>query len=536
VAQIGAAIGRQFPYALLRAVSDLPEDGLRAALARLVASELVFQRGTPPDAFYTFKHALVQDAAHGSLLRTTRQQLHAQIAQALEAQSPELMDSQLEIFAQHYAEAGLVEKSAAYWGKAGHRSVSRSAMAEAAGQFQKALDQLAFLPDSSERRRQELEYCSALGGVLMAVKGHTAPETGGAYYRARELWEQLGAPTEFLHIAYGQHRYHLYRGEFELAVRLVEDLLRLSRQHDDAAGLVLGHHAAGRNLWFAGEFAAARSHLEKALAIHNATIERMLAHQVGASPRVNSMVVLAIVLLCLGHPEQAVALSDAAIMDARGLGHLPSLVAVLTLAGLLFAEVGDDMILAERLDELAMAVAEQSFPVWATAVPMRRGWLQVKNGDPIGGMALLRRGAAAFRATGTLNGAPWFFSLQAEACEIAEQFEEASTLLDEALGLVERTGERWYAAEINRRKGRLLLRQGDSAAAEALYCNALGIAAKQGAKLWELRAAASLARLRRDQGRRAEARDLLAAVYDWFTEGFNTSDLKDAKALLDELA
>jgi predicted ATPase len=375
-----------------------------------------------------------------------------------------------------------------------------------------------------------------LGGVLTAVKGHSAPETGRAYYRARELWEQLGAPTEFLHIPYGQHRYHLYRGEFELAMRLVEDLLRLSRQHDDAAGLVLGHHAAGRNLWFAGEFAAARLHLEQALAIHDAEIERMLAHQVGASPRVNSMVMLAIVLLCLGHPEQAVALSDAAITEARGLAHLPSLVAVLTLSGLLFAEVGDDTILGERLDQLAMALAEQSFPVWATAVPMRRGWLQVKNGDPIGGMALLRSGAAAFRATGTLNGAPWFFSLQAEACEITEQFEEASTLLDEALRLVERTGERWYAAEINRRKGRVLLRQGHAKAAEDLYREAIGIAVEQGARLWELRAAVSLARLRRDQGRRTEARDLLAPVYGWFTEGFDTPDLKQAKALLHELA
>ena len=206
VAQIGAAIGREFSYALLHAVSRLPEDELQAALARLVASELVFQRGTPPDAVYTFKHALVQDAAHGSLLRSSRQQLHAQIAEALETHSPELMDSQPELFAQHYAEAGLVEKSVAYWGKAGQRSAARSAMAEAAAQLQKGLDQLALLPDSRERQRQELEFCSALGAVLQAVKGSAAPETGHAYARARELWEQLGSPSEFLQIPYGQSR------------------------------------------------------------------------------------------------------------------------------------------------------------------------------------------------------------------------------------------------------------------------------------------------------------------------------------------
>jgi predicted ATPase len=187
VAQIGAAIGRQFSYPVLHAVSRLPEDKLRGALAQLVASELVFQRGTPPEGVYSFKHALVQDAAHGSLLRSARQQLHAQIADALETLFPELLDTQPELFAQHYAEAGLVEKSVTYWGKAGHRSVARSAMAEAAAQFHRGLDQLALLPDDAARQRQELELWSAQGAVLQAVKGYAAPETGHAYSRAREL-------------------------------------------------------------------------------------------------------------------------------------------------------------------------------------------------------------------------------------------------------------------------------------------------------------------------------------------------------------
>jgi predicted ATPase len=199
VAQIGAAIGRHFSYPLLRVVSRLAEGELRVALAGLVASELVFQRGTPPDAVYSFKHVLVQDAAHGSLLRSARQQLHAQIAEALETHSPELMDSQPEIFAQHYAEAGLVEKSVACWGKAGRRSVARSTMPEAAAQFRRGIDQLALLPDSPERQRQELEFFSALGAVLNAVKGHSAPETGHAYARARELWERRVRPrTSFM--------------------------------------------------------------------------------------------------------------------------------------------------------------------------------------------------------------------------------------------------------------------------------------------------------------------------------------------------
>jgi predicted ATPase len=194
VAQTGAAIGREFAYEVLRAVANLAENELHAALHRLIASELIFERGTPPDAVYTFKHALVQDAAHSSLRRSVRRQLHAQIAEALETHSPDLMDSQPELFAQHYAEAGLVEKSVAFWGRAGWRSTARSAMAEAAAQLKKGLDQLALVPDSPERRRRELEFCSALGAVLLAAKGLGAPETGQAYARARELWEQLGSP------------------------------------------------------------------------------------------------------------------------------------------------------------------------------------------------------------------------------------------------------------------------------------------------------------------------------------------------------
>ena len=283
-AQIGAAIGRQFSYALLRAVSDLPEDELRAALARLVASELVLQRGTLSEAVYTFKYALVQDAAHGSLLRSTRQQLHARIAAALETHSPELMETQPELFAQHYVEAGLIEKSVTYWGKAGHRSTARSAMAEAAAQFQEALNQLALLPDTPERRRQELEFCNSLGRALRFSKGLAAPDTGRAYARAQELWEQLGAPTGFNLFTFTQSLYHMNRGELDQAQSLAEDLLRLSRQHNDAGGLVLGHLSGGRNLLFSGELTSSRSHLEQVLALYDPNSHRSLFHHANIYP------------------------------------------------------------------------------------------------------------------------------------------------------------------------------------------------------------------------------------------------------------
>jgi predicted ATPase len=267
LAQIGAAIGRWFRYTLIRAVSGVPEEELQASLARLVASELVFQTGAPPDAVYTFNHVLVQEAAYGSLLRNTRQHLHGQIAAALEAHFPEMMDSQPELFARHYTAAGLVEKSVSYWSKAAQRSAARSALAEAAAQFQKALDQLALLPDNPERRRQELEFWSASGAVYQAVKGNAASETGHAYTRARELWEQLGSPVGFLGVPFGQSLHHVFRGELELALRLDEDLLRLSRQRNDSAGLVLGHYSTGRDLMFGGRFELSRSHLEGACAL-----------------------------------------------------------------------------------------------------------------------------------------------------------------------------------------------------------------------------------------------------------------------------
>ena len=317
VAQIGAAIGREFSYALLRAVSRVPEDELQAALTRLVASELLFQRGTPPDAVYAFKHALVQDAAHGSLLRGSRQQLHAHIAEALETHSPELMASQPELFAQHYAEAGMTEKSVTCWGKAGRRSAARSAMAEAAAQLQKGLDQLGLLPDEPERQRQELEILSALGAVFQALKGPGAPETGEAYARARRLWEQLGCSSEFLQIPYGQSRHHVARGEFDLALRLSEDLLRLSQQRNDDAGLVLGHGSSGRDSMYAGKFASSRSHLEQVLALYDPISHRSLVHQAGIHPRVHALYMLGFVLLCLGYPDQALLRSNEAVVVAQ---------------------------------------------------------------------------------------------------------------------------------------------------------------------------------------------------------------------------
>ena len=535
VAQIGAAIGRQFSYALVRAVSRLPEDELQADLGQLVDSELVFQRGTPPDAVYSFKHALVQDAAHGSLLRNARRNLHAQIAKALAAHSPEIVESQPELLAQHYAEAGLVEKAVVFWGKAGHRSVARSAMAEAAAQFQKGLDQLALLPDIPERRQKELEFSSALGAVLNVVKGSAAPETGQAYARARELWEQLGSPVDFLQVPCGQSRYHAHRGELDRAQSLAEDLLDLSRRRNDSAGLVMGHYSSGRNLMWVGSFASSRSHLETVLALYDPDSHHSLVRQTGVHPQLAAQAALGVVLFCLGFPDEALAHSNKAIAEARRLPHPPSLAMSLSMAAHRLSIIGDDIGLEQRVDSLVAVATDQGFPFYRAMGAIYHGWVKAKNADVTEGLSLLRAGSSAYWATGATVWMPLHFALLAGACEIAGQIEEGAAQLDQALQLVERTGERWFAAELERQRGQLLLRQGQAEAAEELYRKALRIAREQEAKLWELRAAASLARLWRDQDCRAAARHLLAPVYGWFTEGFATPDLKEAKALLGEL-
>ena len=536
VAQIGAAIGREFSCVLLRGVSRFPEDELQAALARLVTSELVFQRGTPPDAVYAFKHALVQDAAHSSLLRSARQQLHAQIAEAFETHSPELMETQPELFARHYEEAGLIERSVAFWGRAGRRSAARSAMAEAATQFQKGLDQLALLPDTAECQRRKLEYYSALGAALRAAKGFGAPETGNVFTRARQLWEQLGSPSEFLQIPFGQSRYHSARGELNFSLHLDKDLLRLSQQRGDTAGLVLAHLSSGRNLMHAGKFALSRSHLEAVLPLYDPAAHRSLVHQVGIHPHLNAQVFLGIVLFCLGFPDQALVLSNAAISQAQKLAHAPTLAGNLAVNVRLLSLVEDYAALDERARQLVGVATEQGFPLWQALGAIFSGWVAVRNGDVTDGMSRLRRGSTAYHLTGAELATAYYTALLAGACEIAGQVDEGFSLLDEALQIVERTKERWLEAELYRQKGQLLLRQGYSEAAEKFYRKSIAIAVEQKAKLWELRAATSLARLRSDQGRGSEARDLLAPVYGWFTEGFDTADLKEAKALLDELA
>ena len=285
----------------------------------------------------------------------------------------------------------------------------------------------------------------------------------------------------------------------------------------------------------AGRFASSRSHLEKALALYDPISDHSLVHQSGIYPNVNAQAILGIVLFCLGFSDQALAQSNAAIAEARRLDHPPSLAVSLAMAARLRSFVGDDAALDESVVQLVAVATEHGFPSWRAHAAIHRGWVKVRTGDIREGVSLLRSGLAAARASAAV-WTPHNMAILAAACDIAAQVEEGLTLLDDALQIVERTGERLLAAELYRYKGQVLLRRGHIEGAEQLYRKALSIAQQQDAKLWELRAAVSLARLRRDLGRYTEARDLLAPVYGWFTEGFDTPVLQEAKALLGELA
>jgi predicted ATPase len=312
-------------------------------------------------------------------------------------------------------------------------------------------------------------------------------------------------------------------------------LLRLSRERSDSGGLVLGHLSSGRTLFFAGRFAPSRSHLEEVIPLYDPISHGSLVRQSSFHPQVVAHAVLGNVLFCLGFSDRALAQSSAAITEAQKLSHPPSLAVSLAIGARVLSLVGDNAILRQWVNQLVAVTSERGFAHWGAQGTIYRGWAEIKDGDVTGGMSLLYGGSTAYRATGAQGNMPYQIALMAGASEISGQIEEALSLLEDALQIVESTGERWFAAELNRHKGQLLLRQGLADAAEESYREALSIAREQEAKLWELRAAVSLARLRRDQGRRAEARDLLAPIYGWFTEGFDTADLKDAMALLAEL-
>jgi predicted ATPase len=537
VAQKGAAMGREFAYDLVASVADLPESQLREVLDQLSNAGLLFARGTPPECVYTFKHALVQDAAYDTLLRGRRQELHTRIATELESRYPEVAERQPELLAQHYTQGGLIERAVLYWGKAGRKSVTRSAMKEAVIQLRKGLQLLAMLPDNPARDRQELDLQSALGGALVASKGIAASETGQAYARARTLCKQLGDSVALVPVLSGQVSHHFGRAEYVAARQIAEDLLEVAQKQEDAAGQIVGSRSMGLCLHLLGGFAAAVENFERVLLLYDPEAHRALANVAGYDMRALALTYLSFDLFILGYPRQATSRGEEALAWSRHLNHPHSLAYALSIATLLnLIRRADDQ--AEvALEEVFSVATEQKLTVWLPSAHVMRGCVLAARGKATEGLALARKGIAEKNAQGSVLNQPFFLALLSWCCEQANQADEAFELLGEALEIANRTGERWFEAELHRRRGDWLLvhRTAEQAEAEACFNRALTIAQNQSAKMWELRAAVRLARIRQGQQKAGEAHELLGSVYSWFTEGLDIPDLTEAKSLLDEL-
>jgi class 3 adenylate cyclase len=532
IAQIGAAIGREFGHELLASVTDLPGSRLPEALDRLVKSGLVLARGTPPEASYIFKHTLVQDAAYGTLLRGRRQRLHSRIVTSMEGNFPEIALAQPALLAQHCSAAGLAEKAVAYWLKAGQQALAGSAMAEAVVQLHKGLEVLAGLPDSLERKQQELDLQTALAWALTATKGWAGAEVEEPLARARALAEQLQRPDYLAPLVAGQWTFHQVRAQHRLALSLGGQLEQIGEAQNDSPAQLLGHLFQGASRFLLGEFIPARALLEKCMGL--ADPEHRNVGRLSIDPYPALLSYLALTLLQLGYIEQAQSKMEEALSAPFQLKYVHTLAHVLGFANRLAWLTRSPM---AHIEELLTLSTKHDFPYYLSWAQAYRGRSLIALGQAEDGLAQLSQALGQMRATGAVVNTPMLLTWLAEACAMLGRPGEERNFLAEAARIVETTEERYLKAELlHRVPGDLMNTAGDRAGAERHYREAIVVAKRQGANLFQLRASVSLARLWREEGKRSEARDLLAPVYGWFTEGFDAPDLKDAKALLDQLA
>ena len=546
VAQIGSVIGREFSHSLLEAVAGKPEAELQSSLDRLVEAGLLFSQGILPHATYLFKHALVRDAAYGTLLREPRRALHARIADALEDHFQDTAENQPELLARHYTEAGMIAKAAAFWGKAGQRSLERSALREAVAQLTRALDQLADLPNTPGLRREQIRLQVALITPLLHVKGYASPETKGAVERARLLIEQaeaLGEPPDdpllLFSVLFGFWVSNYVAFDGVVCGELAAQFLALAEKQGETVPVMIGHGLMGTSLVLtATDVAQGRAHCERALALYNAAEHRALAARFGQDVRVTNLAYRSLALWVMGYPEAALADLNQAMRYARDTGEAATLMFTLGHAPLTLLWTGNYVAAAAAIEEVVALSGEKDAFVWNVIGKLHQGCLFALTGKAVEAVQAISSGLPAWRSIGSKLWMPNCLSYLAMAYAEIGQFNDAWRCIGEAMTAVETTKEGLWEAEVNRIAGEIALkpREPDPAKAEAYFESALSVARQQQAKSWELRAAMSLARLWRDQGKVQQARELLAPVYGWFTEGFDTRDLKDAKALLDELA
>ena len=554
VAQIAAAIGREFSHPLLAAVVSKPDAALQSSLDRLVTAGLLFRQGLPPHVTYLFKHALVQDAAYGTLLRETRRALHGRIAETLESKFTDVAENHPELLARHHTEAGHIEKAAALWGKAGLRSLAKSALREAVDQLTRALEQLEMMPASAALRREQIKLRIALIEPIRATRGFAAPEAKAALSRARELVEvadKLGElsedPLPLFSILTAAWITNYVNFDGDSILLLSDQVFVLAEKLGGSVPLVSGNQLVGTTLLTTGEIAAGRDRLRRAISLYDPVAfgERarrtMYDHKVQRSindPKVMSLIYLSWADWLLGYPRAAIQSAESAIERAREIDQVATLMFAVSLTALTQFLCGNYVIAMSQVDELSNLASTTHAEQWKAAALVQRGYVSGAAGKPQEAVRNLSAGIDLWQSAGSTLHVGLFKAFLARAKAELNKVLEASQTINEAIAIIEETKEQWCQAEVHRTAGEitLLSPKPNPAKAEAYFERALTVARQQQAKSWELRAAMSMARLWRDQGKRQQARELLAPVYGWFTEGFDTLDLKEAKALLDELA
>jgi predicted ATPase len=523
---------------LLAQVASYPNKGhLQDALRQLAAAGLLIQRGQPPHSSYLFKHALLQDAAYGSLLRAKRQHIHTAVKNVLEESVPEIVEAQPELLAFHCSEAGLVSEAIAYWERAGRRAAQRSANREATGHFRNALELLKQTPEGAGRDEQELQLLNALGPALMATMSSSAPEVVNTYARASELARSTGRAAEVFPTIWGAHLVAAVSGDYSTADRLTDELFAIARTVNDDGLLLQAHHASFTGLKAGGDLMAAQRQAEAVMALYNPERHGDHALIYGAhDPACCAQMGIALTLLLRGFPEQSHRHAEQALRHAKSLSHPPSLAHALRLAGELHQLRREPAAASEIAADLLSLTIEHGSAVGRANATMLRGWAQVLQGQHAEGLEDMRDGLHLWRQTGSRYYASYRLGVAADAFAAGGEHEEALQLLDEAFGAVERVGDSWIKAELHRLRGALLLDwRHDEDEAESCFQQAVTVANTQNARLLEIRAAVNLARLWRDQSRCHEAKNVLNSVYQSYTEGFDTKDMRDAKSLLDEL-
>jgi class 3 adenylate cyclase/tetratricopeptide (TPR) repeat protein len=538
VAQVGAVLGATFSYQLLAMVCFQSEPELRACLEELVRSEMVFRRGTPPEAMYSFKHALVQDAAYESLLKSRRQQLHARIAAVLEKHFPETIAIEPEILARHLSLAGLHESAVRYWRKAGEIAVRRSANVEAIAHFSNALESLATQPTSRTRSEQELALQTALAVPFIATKGTSGVEVERTYRRALALCEMLGKSDELFPISRGLWNCYLARGHMQQAHDHAVHLSARAEEHGSPLQRALAHRAVGSSLFFLGRFCECLHETDQAIAIDDALDESDIRSQLslyGERPGIISRLYGGWALWFLGFPDRSVAHFDVALRLAQDFGHAHGLAFALCFAASMRNNRRDFVMALEHAESASEIATKHDLPLWLGESFVSSGYAMASLGRHLEGITRIRSGITVLDQVGDWHHRSQWLCLLAAAYLEAGAEQDALATLDEAQKAVAATDEIYFAPELERLRGALLKQQGQPEEAETCFRKAIHRATGMGAKSLELRAAISLARVWGDKGKRAAAYGLLAPVYGWFAEGLDSNDLVDAKVLLEEL-